>query len=160
MKQDIQLIATGGLVTPGRMLKAIALGADCVYIGTAALMALASEQMVKSVPFEPPTSLLVYSGKMTDQLDVDQAAMNLVRYLNACVREMELVLISLGKTAVADLTKSDLCTMDPFIAKATGIELGMLPPKTNPAFLKKPTPCFPFHGTGSLKPGRLSAIER
>jgi methylamine---glutamate N-methyltransferase subunit C len=142
VKQDIQLIATGGLVTPGRMLKAIALGADCVYIGTAALMALASEQMVNSVPFEPPTSLLVYSGKMTDQLDVDQAAMNLVRYLNACVREMELVLISLGKTAVADLTKSDLCTMDPFIAKATGIELGYVAPEDQSRFFEETNPLF------------------
>ena len=105
-------------------------------------MALASEQMVKSVPFEPPTSLLVYSGKMTDQLDVDQAAMNLVRYLNACVREMELVLISLGKTAVADLTKSDLCTMDPFIAKATGIELGYVAPEDQSRFFEETNPLF------------------
>jgi len=124
--RDINLIATGGLVTPGQMLKAMALGADGVYIGTAAVMALISDQMVKAVPFEPPTSLVVYTGKMTDQLDVDKAAMNLVRFLNACVREMELVAMTLGKTAFTDITKSDLCTLDPFMAKATGIELGMI----------------------------------
>ena len=150
VKQDISLIATGGLVTPGRMLKAIALGADSVYIGTAALMALVSEQMVKSIPFEPPTSLLVYSGKMTDQLDVDKAAMNLVRYLNACVREMELVLMSLGKTAVSDLTKSDLCTMDPFIAKATGIDLGYVSPENQSRFFDEIAPVFPV--SRDLKP--------
>src|SRR5690606_30943542 len=33
-KGDVSLIATGGLVTPGMMLKAMALGADAVYIGT------------------------------------------------------------------------------------------------------------------------------
>ncbi|MDQ0116501.1 hypothetical protein [Paenibacillus harenae] len=82
--------------------------------------------MVKTIPFEPPTSLVVYTGKMTDQLDVDKAVLNLTRYLNACVSEMELVAVTLGKTSLTDLSKSDLCTLDPFIAKATGIELGYI----------------------------------
>ncbi|MGA8942781.1 MAG: FMN-binding glutamate synthase family protein [Thermoactinomyces sp.] len=138
--RDINLIATGGLVTPGQMLKAIALGADCVYIGTAALMALVSEQIVKALPFEPPTDLLVYTGKKTDQLNVDQAAKNLVRYLNACVREMELVAFSLGKTALSDLSKSDLCTIDPFIAKATGIQLGYVSPEKQSRFFEETEP--------------------
>ncbi|MEJ8545044.1 FMN-binding glutamate synthase family protein [Brevibacillus borstelensis] len=140
--QDVSLLATGGLVTPGHMLKAIALGADAVYIGTAALMALVSEQMVKSVPFEPPTSLLVYTGKMTDQLDIEQAATNLFRYLNACVTEMEMVAVSAGKTALSDITKADLCTLDPFIAKATGIQLGYVAPEKQERFFEETKPVF------------------
>ncbi|MDN4592356.1 FMN-binding glutamate synthase family protein [Polycladomyces subterraneus] len=140
--RDINLIATGGLVTPGQMLKAIALGADAVYIGTAALMAMVSEQMVKAVPFEPPTSLIVYTGKMTDRLDIDQAVMNLVRYLNACVHEMEQVAMTLGKTALTDITKSDLCTLDPFLAKATGIPLGTVSPEHQDRFFEEVTPWF------------------
>lgn len=139
---DINLLATGGLVTPGQMLKAIALGADAVYIGTAAIMALVSEQMVKAVPFEPPTSLVVYTGKMTDQLDIDKAAMNVVRYLNACVLEMEQVAVTLGKTALTDITKSDVCTMDPFLAKATGIQLGYVSPENQDRFFEETKPLF------------------
>lgn len=150
---DINLIATGGLVTPGHMLKAIALGADSVYIGTAAIMALVSEQMVKAVPFEPPTSLVVYTGKMTDQLDIDKAAMNLVRYLNACVLEMEQVAITLGKTAISDITKSDLCTMDPFMAKATGIQLGYVAPDNQDRFFEETKPLFStFEGETDAHP--------
>jgi len=140
--RDVSLLATGGLVTPGQMLKAIALGADAVYIGTAALMALVSEQMVKSVPFEPPTSLLVYTGKMTDQLDIDQASTNLFRYLNACVTEMELVAVSAGKTALSDISKADLCTLDPFLAKATGIQLGYVSPENQDRFFEETKPVF------------------
>lgn len=139
---DVSLIATGGLITPGHMMKAMALGADCVYIGTSALMALASEQMVKAVPFEPPTSLLVYTGKMTDQLDIDQAALNLARYLNACVLEMELTAISLGKTALSDITKSDLCAIDPFVAKATGLELGYVASSEQERFFRETETLF------------------
>lgn len=140
--RDINLIATGGLVTPGHMLKAIALGADGVYIGSAAIMALVSEQMVKAVPFEPPTSLVVYAAKQTDQLDVDMAAMNLVRYLNACVLEMEQVAVTLGKTALTDITKSDLCTLDPFIAKASGIQLGYVASEHQDRFFEETKPFF------------------
>ncbi len=140
--REINLIATGGLITPGQMLKALALGADGVYIGTAALMALIGDQMVNAVPFEPPTSLVVYTGKMTDQLDVDAAAENLARYLNACVREMELVAISLGKTSLAELSKSDLCTLDPFLAKSTGIELGFISPENQERFFRDTEPLF------------------
>ena len=132
--RDINLIATGGLVTPGQMLKALALGADAVYIGTAAVMALVSEQMVESVPFEPPTSLVVYTGKMTDSLDIDKGAQSLFRYLNAAVQEMEQVAVSLGKTALADISKADLCTLDPFLSKATGIELGYIAPENQQQF--------------------------
>lgn len=140
--RDINLIATGGLVTPGHMLKAIALGADAVYIGTAAVMALVSDQMTDTLPFEPPTSLVVYTGKMTDQLDVDRAAKNLVRYVSASVREMELVAVTVGKTALTDLSKSDLCTLDPFLAKATGIQLGYLAPDKQERFFEETKPLF------------------
>lgn len=136
----MNLLATGGLITPGQMLKAIALGADAVYIGTAALMALVGDQMVETAPFEPPTSLLVYTGKMTDHLDVDKSAMNLVRYLSSCVREMEMVAMTLGKTAINDITKSDLCTLDPFISKATNIQIGYVSPENQDRFYKETEP--------------------
>lgn len=135
--RDVNLIATGGLVTPGQMLKAIALGADAVYIGTAAVMALISDQMTESMPFEPPTSLVVYTGKMTDSLDIDKGARNLFRYLNACVQEMEQVAVSLGKTSLSDLTKSDLCCLDPFISRATGIDFAYVAPENQERFFRE-----------------------
>ncbi|MBW7477065.1 FMN-binding glutamate synthase family protein [Paenibacillus oenotherae] len=125
----VSLIATGGLVTPGSMLKAMALGADAVYIGTAAILALIGEQVVKSAPFEAATSLVVYTGKRTSELDVDMAALSLQRYLNASVTEMELVAQSLGRTSLSELSKSDLCTMDADIARTTGIQWGWAGPE-------------------------------
>lgn len=121
---DISLIATGGLSTPGQMLKAMAVGADAVYIGTAALMAMTAEQATESLPFEPPTSLVVYTGKMTDEFDIDKGVRSLLHFFNACMQEMEQVAVSLGKTALRDIGKSDLCTLDPFLSQCTGIELG------------------------------------
>jgi methylamine---glutamate N-methyltransferase subunit C len=155
--RDINLIATGGLVTPGQMLKAIALGADGIYIGSAAVLALVSDQMVEAMPFEPPTSLVVYSGKETDQLDIDNAAKNLARYLNSCVREMELVAVTLGKTALTDITKSDLCTVDPFLSKATGIQLGYVSPENQGRFFEETKPLFMTY-EGQMQ-GQQATIE-
>lgn len=127
--QEVSLLATGGLVTPGQMLKALALGADAVYIGTAAVMALVSEQIVESTPFEPPTSLIVYTGKMTDSLDIEKGANSLNQYLGACVKEMEQVAMTLGKKSLQTIDRTDLSTFDPFLAKALGIEFGYVSPE-------------------------------
>jgi hypothetical protein len=105
-------------------------------------MALVSDQIVEAMPFEPPTSLVVYTGKMTDQLDIDKSAQNLTRFLQACVKEMELVAISLGRTALADVSKSDLCTVDPFLAKAIGVELGYVAPNHQSRFFEETEPMF------------------
>ena len=134
--QNVSLIATGGLVTPGQMLKAIALGADAVYIGTAAIMALVSEQIVEATPFEPPTSLVVYTGKMTDSLDIEKGANSLNQYLTACVKEMEQVIMSLGKKSVNELDKTDLTTFNPFIAKAIGVDFGYISRKDSKNTIK------------------------
>lgn len=130
----VSLIATGGLITPGDCLKAMAFGANAVYIGTSAVMALIGDQISHATPFEPPTSLVVYNAKMTEKLDVDRSATNLFNFLNAMVREMELVCYSLGKTHVSDVSRSDLCTLDPFLSQATGVELGYVSPEEQASY--------------------------
>ncbi|MBX6396129.1 MAG: FMN-binding glutamate synthase family protein [Alicyclobacillaceae bacterium] len=146
----VSLVATGGLITPGQMLKALALGADAVYVGTAPLLAMIADQLVEAIPFEPPTSLVMYAGKLTDQLDVEKGSRNVVRFLQSCIREMELVAASLGKTALADVNKSDLVALDPFVAWATGVQWGWVAPERQPAFLdaweRRLAPCFPAEG--------------
>jgi len=54
-KDKVSLIASGKMRTPGDVLKAVALGADAVYMGAVALFAMAHTQILKALPFEPPT---------------------------------------------------------------------------------------------------------
>jgi len=139
---EISLIATGGLVTPGQMLKAMALGADAVYIGTAAVMAMVGDQMAKTMPFEPPTDMVVYTGKMTDHLDVERSVHNLFNFLNSCVMEMELVAVTTGKVSLRDINRDDLVCLDPYLARALDIQLGFVGPEEQAA----------FYGTGKWMP--------
>lgn len=132
--RDVSLIAAGGLVTPGQMLKAMALGADAVYIGTAAIMAMLGDQITKATPFEPPTDLVVYTGKMTERLDIDKSVQNLFNFLNAAVREMEMVAVTLGKVSLTDIGRDDLAALDPFLARALYIDLGFVSPENQGVF--------------------------
>ncbi|MDD4334987.1 MAG: hypothetical protein PHY77_05195, partial [Desulfotomaculaceae bacterium] len=85
-------------------------------------------------PFEPPTALVVYTGKMTDQLDVDKSVQNLFYFLNAAVREMEMVAITLGKVSLTDISGDDLVALDPFLARALNIDLGFVSPQNQGVF--------------------------
>jgi glutamate synthase domain-containing protein 2 len=121
LRDRISVIATGGLTTPGHFLKALALGADAVYIGSIALMAAMHTQVAKTLPQAPPSQMALYTGKMNDKLDIDLAAKHLANFLASCMVEMQLAVQALGKNAFKELDRSDLVTVDPFLAEFAGI---------------------------------------
>lgn len=126
-REDVTVIAAGGLRTPGEFLKAIALGADCVYIGTTAILALVGEQITETTPWEPPTELVLYTGSRKDAFDVEKGVKSLVNFLNACRQEMEGALIAMGRERIRDLDRSDLCCLDQELAKAIGVDYAYVP---------------------------------
>lgn len=135
-RDRITLVASGGLFTPGQFLKALALGADALYIGTAAVLALVAQQVEKVTPTEPPTQLVLQTGRLKDQFDPALGAESVVKYLTACVQEMNAVMYSLGKTAVRDLEPADLCAVDPFLARALGVDYGGVAPAEQESFFQ------------------------
>ncbi len=117
VRGQVSVIAAGGLTTPGHFLKALALGADVIYIGTIALIGLLHTQLTKAVPFEPPTQLELYTGKLKDKLDIDKAAENLANFIHSSVEEMKMACYALGKPSTAAVDRSDLCTVDRDLAR-------------------------------------------
>lgn len=111
-KSDVSLIVSGGLLTPEHFLKALALGADAVYVGTAILFAMSHNQTLKSLPWEPPTQLIWYDGKYADQFDVKKGAEAAYNYLHAVTEEMKVGLRAMGKTELLELSKDDLTSWD------------------------------------------------
>ncbi len=89
VKRDVSVIAAGGLTTPGHFLKAMALGADAVYIGSIALVAMLQTQMNIASPFEPPVQTVLYHGKFKEDIDVEKGAEHLAKFLKSCVEEMK-----------------------------------------------------------------------
>jgi glutamate synthase domain-containing protein 2 len=128
--ERFSVIAAGGLTTPGHFLKAMALGADAVYIGSIAVMAALHSQMVKVLPQAPPSQLALYQGRMNDKLDIEKAATHLAHFLNSCIAEMKLVVQAVGKNSIAELDRSDLVTVDKNLADFLRIRYAASPRST------------------------------
>lgn len=120
-RDRFSVIAAGGLCTPGHFLKALAIGADAVYIGTIAVLAAINAQVVEVIPKEVPAQLALYQGKEKEKLDVDRAATSLHNFLKSCTEEMVLAVQALGKQSVTELNRDDLVTVDKDLSEFMGI---------------------------------------
>ena len=121
LRHRVSLIAAGGLRTPGDFLKAMAIGADAVYIGYAALMAMAAVEAPQVMPWGPPEALFYASGPSRRRLQVGRAAQALAHFLKSCTAEMAFGVEALGLTRVADVTPDDLVALDPWTARLAGV---------------------------------------
>lgn len=121
LRERFTVIVAGGLKMPGDFLKALALGADAVYIGSIAIMAAMQSQMAKVLPQATPPQLALYQGKMNDKLDIDQAASCLANFLQSCLAEMKLATQALGKNTLKEISRRDLVSVDRELATFMGI---------------------------------------
>jgi hypothetical protein len=103
-----------------------------VYIGSTALMAMLQTQMTKALPTEPQNQLVFYTGKLTEKLDIDEAAKHLSNYLKSCVEEMKLVCYALAKTDLTQLDREDLVSVDRNLAEVLGIDYAGFSPYAQP----------------------------
>ncbi len=122
VKDKISLVIGGGFFSPGECLKAIALGADAVSLGTVPLYALVHAQIEKVMPWEPLTQLVYYNADFKKKLNIDQAAQNVYNVINAMVKEMEEALRALGKASLQELSVNDLAALDEWTATITGVK--------------------------------------
>lgn len=123
VRRRVTLVASGGLRDSGDFLKAMALGADAVYIGSAALLALVQAQMVRLVPYAPPYELFMEKGRYIDRFDRDQAAEQVANFLKASADEMVQAARSLGLARLGDVSPEDLRALTWETARITGVRL-------------------------------------
>ena len=122
-RNQVDLIVGGGLFSPSHFLKVLALGADAIYIGTASLLAMSHTQVLKPVPFEPPTQLVWQNAKYAHRFDWKKGAQSLANYIKSCTDEMKDGVRTLGKTSIHQVNKNDLICLDRITSEITGIPL-------------------------------------
>ncbi|MFF0826257.1 FMN-binding glutamate synthase family protein [Brevibacillus sp. NPDC003359] len=123
VKDRITLLSGGGYTTPGECLKAMALGADGIFMGTAVLWAMTHDQVTKAIPWEPPTELTNYPGSLKNKFDPDSATKYLANFFLSFVDEMEIAILALGKTSIREVTSADLVSLDEMTSKVTKVPL-------------------------------------
>ncbi len=120
--KDISLIITGGLRVSADFAKALALGADAIAIGTAALMACACQQYRLCDTGKCPVGVATQDPELRKRLKVEFSAKKLENYLRISTEELQDFARLTGNDDVHMLSLEDLCTVSSEISDHTNIE--------------------------------------
>jgi glutamate synthase domain-containing protein 2 len=108
LKEKISLIASGGLRNSADFAKCLALGADAIYIGTAALIAINCQQYRICYTGLCPTGVATQDPKLMKQLEMDEGITKLSNYMELSIEEIENLTRIVGKNDINQLNRDDL----------------------------------------------------
>ena len=120
VKDQITLIAGGGLRTSADFARCLALGADAVYIGTAALIAINCEQYRACHTGLCPTGVTTHNPSLVKQLNVESGIKRLTNFIATATAEVAELTRIVGKDDVKKLDRSDLVALNKELAEITG----------------------------------------
>ncbi|MEE9165249.1 MAG: glutamate synthase-related protein [Nitrospinota bacterium] len=120
--KDISLIITGGLRISSDFIKALAMGADAVAIGTAALMACGCQQYRMCHTGRCPVGITTQNPELRNRFNIDISAKRLANFLKLTTEELKSFARLTGHHDVHHLNIKDLCTTNSEISNHTNIE--------------------------------------
>jgi len=120
--KNVSLIITGGIRVSADIAKALALGADAIAIGTAALMAIGCQQYRICNTGKCPMGIATQNQVLRGNLNIDKAARRLENFLNVTSNELRDFARLTGNQSVHSLSVTDLCTVNSEISNHTSIE--------------------------------------
>lgn len=122
VKEKITLIAGGGLRTSADFAKCLALGADAVYIGTAALVAINCEQYRICHTGLCPTGVTTHNSGLIKQLNVEKGIKRLSNFIKVSTEEIAGLAGAVGKDDIKKLDNEDLVSLSKDLAEIIGLE--------------------------------------
>ncbi|QQZ27885.1 Rieske 2Fe-2S domain-containing protein [Thiothrix subterranea] len=117
----VSLIVTGGLRTPPDFIKALALGADAIALGNAALQAIGCLGMRACHTNKCPVGIATQDIHFRRRLLVENSAAQLNNFFRASTHLMQVMARACGHTHLQDFSKQDLTTWNRDMALLTGI---------------------------------------
>lgn len=118
----IDLVITGGLRISSDFAKAIAMGADAIAIGTAAMMAAACQQYRICNSGNCPVGCATQEPELRKRLQIDTSAQRVANFLHVTLEELKTFARITGHEDIHDLCVDDLCTVNSEISNYTNIK--------------------------------------
>jgi glutamate synthase domain-containing protein 2/nitrite reductase/ring-hydroxylating ferredoxin subunit len=120
----VTLVITGGLRTPADFAKALALGADAVAIGNAAIQAIGCLGMRACHTDNCPVGIATQKPGLRSRLVVQESAKRLAQFLESAVELMVVLARACGHDRLDQFTVDDLTTFDREMAHLSGVAYG------------------------------------
>jgi len=121
LQDKISIIASGGLRSSADFAKSLALGADAVYIGTAALIAINCQQYRICYTGLCPTGVATQNPQLVKQIDIEEGVERLTSFIKLSSREIENLTRIVGKDDVNQLDRSDIISVNKDLAEICGV---------------------------------------
>ncbi len=103
IRHKASIVAAGGIRCSGDVIKAIALGADAVYIGTATLVAVGCTLCGRCYTGKCPWGIATNDPKLSKRQNPDLAAVKLANLIRAWGHEIEEMLGGMGLNSIESL---------------------------------------------------------
>ena len=119
-KQELWI--AGGFYTGGDVAKALALGADAVFMGSAMLGALGCAGCNLCYLGKCPKGIATQDPELAKNMDVEAAANNVANFIKNCTEEIKMMAGAVGHDNIHKLTKDDLRALTLEVAKIAKVK--------------------------------------
>lgn len=123
VKDEMSLMVAGGIKDGADVAKALAIGADAVIIGTAAMVAMGCNVCLECHKGECQFGIGTQKPELRARLNIDAAAVQVANLMTAMTNEVIILTKACGKTDVHNLEREDLRSLTLEACAMTGIPL-------------------------------------